>query len=56
MAMGAVERDAEYDSGVMLWTGTGRTSQACRAAWEKQNEGHLEMHPVGCLGVELWAK
>lgn len=46
----------EEDSGVKLWVGTGRTPQACRAAWGKQKGEYLEIHPVGCLRVKLWAK
>ena len=36
--------------------GHGQDFWACRAAWEKQKGECLEMYPVGCLGVKLWAK
>lgn len=53
MAMGAVERDVEEDSGVMLWTGTGRTSQAWRTAWENEKGECLEMYFLGMFGGEI---
>lgn len=47
MATGAVERDTEEDSGVVLWTGMGRTSQAWRTAWENKKGECLEMYFLG---------
>ena len=53
MALGAVERDAEENSGVMLSMGMGRTCWACRAAWGKTEREMLGNVPCEMFGSEI---